>query len=78
MSNDVVDWALNMFRINNFSATNLGEIANWMLVYHPELNDEIIELSCKLNNCDPITNTDWDLIVSGIEKYRPYLLGTEW
>ena len=79
---DVKNWAFDMFCMgpDRRYDDDIGTIAHWMRTKYPELFDEILSLSSKLekkiydNKNVLITSTDWDLMHNGIERYRRYLL----
>jgi len=71
-------WMTHMFwmRPNRHYDDDIGSIAHWMWIKYPELFAEILALSDKIEKKHDITNTDWDLMLSGIEQYRRHLIDT--
>jgi len=78
LSPDLFVWMTNMFCMGpaRHYDDDLGSIAHWMGHKYPELVYDLYSLSCKLDRKSSITNTDWDLMLNGIEQYRRHLIDT--
>lgn len=77
-------WAQEMFCMgpDRRYDDDVGTIAHWMRTEYPELFDDLLELSNKLEQSvykqitAGLTATDWDLMQNGIEQYRRHLINT--